>query len=121
MRDMISDPTMTALIGAAVMIVMLILLVVLRWEKPKPALVICGGCGNFGHARTVTPGSPVMSFVLFFAAIIPGIFYMLWRQTARHDECSVCSSRDIVPPDSPRGIELQERYHAPKVAQPFQG
>jgi hypothetical protein len=66
---------------------------------------LCKSCGTKGKAATVTPGSFLIEVVLWFAFIVPGILYSLYRVTKRHNACPVCKSRDIIPVDSPLAVK----------------
>lgn len=78
-----------------------------RYQKPDH---ICGGCGDLVRPRITQPGSALITILLLLAAVIPGVFYSLWRQSARKKVCPNCGSQDLVPSSSPRGRELAAKY-----------
>lgn len=90
----------------------------IRWtmaQKPeKEPLMICPNCGNFGHTEKVRPGSDLLELFLLLLLIVPGIFYLLWRNLNTRRECPVCHQAGMVPHDSPRGIKLQNELHTQK-------
>ncbi len=72
---------------------------------------ICKTCGHMGKPKTMTPGSFIIEIVLWLCFLVPGLFFSIWRLTARYSACAKCGSREIIPLDSPVGKELaaQER------------
>lgn len=61
----------------------------------------CKSCGTFGKTKRHMPGSILIEIVLWFAFLIPGIIYTLWRHNASKQVCRVCNSKDVIPKDSP--------------------
>jgi len=72
---------------------------------------ICATCGMIGPSKAYTPGSIWIEVLLWLCFFIPGLIYSIWRLTSRRRVCGSCSSSEVVPIASPRGRELQSRYH----------
>lgn len=67
---------------------------------------VCTNCGHAGETATKTPGSIWIELILWLCFIVPGVIYSLWRHSARHQVCSACGSRELVPASSPKGKAL---------------
>lgn len=70
---------------------------------------ICLSCGSIiKNTKTVTPGSFFIELILWCAFIVPGLCYSFWRLASKHAVCPQCSSKNIVPLNSPIGLKLQK-------------
>lgn len=67
------------------------------------APLICKQCGSTDEPETVTPGSLLIEIILWLLFLPAGIIYSLWRHCARHEACTVCGSRNLIPLASPIG------------------
>ena len=87
---------------------------------------ICSDCGSNGKPEKLIQGQFLMELLLWgsgilvilfskmlfgfwLIAMLPGVFYTIWRITTKYDGCKVCNSKNIVPLDSPKGKELSNR------------
>jgi len=73
---------------------------------------ICTVCGNIGNPKTMVKGSILTELFLWLFFILPGIFYSIWRLSTKSKVCSKCGSINLVPVESPVGIELVKKYHS---------
>jgi hypothetical protein len=66
---------------------------------------LCLQCGEIGRPRIATRGGGVMgcllTVVLLCLAVIPGILYLLWQHSTKHQVCAKCGALTLVPLDSP--------------------
>lgn len=62
---------------------------------------VCTNCGYVGSPKKYTKGSLVWEIILWLLAIIPGIFYSVWRISTRYEGCPVCGAPHMIPEDSP--------------------
>lgn len=70
----------------------------------QPVSVICPI--NLAPERIkVVPGSDAITLVLVLFFLIPGIIYMLWRNSSQKTVCRSCKSDAIIPASSPRAME----------------
>lgn len=67
---------------------------------------VCKACGNIGESNTTTSGNIVIEIILWLCLIIPGVIYSIWRMTSKHEACSKCGSKEVIPTDSPIGRKL---------------
>lgn len=78
----------------------------------------CLTCGTEGVPKDETPGSLTIELILWLCFVIPGLIYSIWRMTTRHAVCSACSSRNIIPTDTPAAIAhrkaLQQGQSGPR-------
>lgn len=77
--------------------------------------VICRNCGSVSKAKLVTVSNFFVEILLWCAGLFPGVIYTLWCRHTAYEACEKCSSRDIVPLDSPVGRSLAAQ-HAVDVA-----
>jgi hypothetical protein len=70
--------------------------------------IICLQCGSVSKraVRTIQ-GSFLLECFLWLLFILPGVIYSVWRLTTKAKVCPACSSREIVPLESPMGQKLQ--------------
>jgi hypothetical protein len=61
----------------------------------------CLDCGFVGRPEHFKPGSGSTEVVLWLLFLVPGVFYTLWRRSARYHGCARCTSKHIVPIESP--------------------
>jgi len=95
--------------GVCLLVIVAGAVALLRDRSPTFALVkICTHCGCEGLPRVVMPGSRLTEVILLFTFLVPGIFYGLWRDSARREVCPVCGSPGMVPLQSPRGRALRQ-------------
>jgi hypothetical protein len=69
-------------------------------------LVVCKACGHHGKSTSATKGSFWIEVILWLCFLIPGLIYSIWRLNTRHSVCPKCGSSDIIPSDSPIGLQL---------------
>lgn len=75
---------------------------------------ICTTCGSQGKPKKVIKGNLLIEIILWCFFLLPGLFYTLWRLSTREKVCSKCSSRNIVPIDSPIGKKLLTQFNGEK-------
>ena len=51
----------------------------------------CPKCGYYGLGRKVVPGSDSTERLLWYALILPGLAYRVWRSRQARVECIRCS------------------------------
>lgn len=71
------------------------------------ARLICRNCGTIGKPKMRTKGSFLIELVLWLCFIVPGVFYSLWRLTTKEKVCPSCGATNMVPLNSPVGLELR--------------
>ena len=67
-----------------------------RMRRP----VYCPACGHQGTPRSTCEGSQRLEMLLWFALILPGLTYSIWRFSTRSVVCAQCGSERILPPES---------------------
>ena len=72
---------------------------------------ICSNCGHLGDEKQVTKGSLSIEIFLWLCFLIPGLIYSIWRLSSRYSACGRCHAPNLVPVDSPRGLQLANQYH----------
>lgn len=72
---------------------------------------ICSNCGHLGHEKQITKGSFGIELILWLCFLIPGLIYSLWRLSSRHSACAHCQAPNLVPVNSPRGMQLATQFH----------
>jgi hypothetical protein len=73
--------------------------------------LICTTCGTQTRSpKSHTKGSILIEIVLWFALIVPGLIYSLWRLTTRQRVCPACGSAALIPLDTPAGQKLLQQY-----------
>lgn len=80
--------------------------------------MICRQCGTLAIPKKLTKGSIAIEIVLWLCMIFPGLIYSLWRLSSRYPACSVCRSPDLVPPETPIGQQLREKFDVQRVVLP---
>jgi hypothetical protein len=73
---------------------------------PRGAMY-CTQCGTIDKPKIETKGSLALEIILWLLMILPGVLYTVWRLTTRGPVCKACSSKDLIPPDSPRAKQLR--------------
>lgn len=74
---------------------------IFRAGTPKKQPMYCTACGHEGETATHTKGGMLIELVLWLCFAVPGLVYSLWRINSRHQACSACGSRALVPTTSP--------------------
>jgi hypothetical protein len=123
------SPNLALLIVAGALVFALMV----RQQANRPELY-CPHCRTVGLPRLARKGSAAMQFallvvfglvaivafafvpllffflipVLLVAFAAPSILYLVWRQTGRNEICPSCGQPGMIPPDSPRAIELRK-------------
>ncbi|MFH1491137.1 MAG: hypothetical protein ABII06_19695 [Pseudomonadota bacterium] len=69
-------------------------------EKRMKAL-FCPRCGFKGKIRTEPRGYFIIEAALWLFFILPGLIYSIWRQGDGVARCPACSSKEMIPADSP--------------------
>jgi DNA-directed RNA polymerase subunit RPC12/RpoP len=69
---------------------------------------ICPDCGHIGPGGIFLRGSGTVERLLWYALLIPGPFYSLWRRTSRQIECANCRGKHLVSLDSKLGATMLE-------------
>lgn len=75
--------------------------------------MICTNCYYQGKGKGVTKGSlgvEVLLWLFLFWTIIIPLFYSIWRASSQQKVCPKCGQSTLVPENSPRGIELVQKY-----------
>lgn len=72
---------------------------------------ICRECGYIGRKKSIKQGSILIELILILTAIIPGVFYQLWRNSSKKDVCPQCNSQNMVPINSPGGKKVMEEFN----------
>jgi hypothetical protein len=82
----------------------LLLYIIFKPAPKRPPQWVCTICHSaFARPKATTPGSMSLEIVLWLCFLLPGLFYSIWRMTARHKACPECGSKEFVPIKSPRG------------------
>ncbi|MDI6844923.1 MAG: hypothetical protein QME28_02175 [Candidatus Saccharicenans sp.] len=61
----------------------------------------CTNCGFVGRPKKYTRGSLVREIILWLLAVVPGIFYSVWRISTRYEGCPECGAPLMIPENSP--------------------
>ena len=69
----------------------------------------CLACEAIGESQVYIPGSWVLEALLWMCFLVPGLIYSLCRSSSRKHVCCSCQSQNIVPVNSPRGLEILQR------------
>lgn len=72
----------------------------------------CKACGYEGPTETHTPGSTWITLLLLLFYVVPGVIYYFWRRSKRHEVCTQCGSRDLVPSDSPMATMMRKQLES---------
>ena len=75
--------------------------------------VYCGNCGSTTHPKIA--GSIIITLILLFCAIVPGLIYQIWR--GKNKRCRKCGSPSIMPLNSPAAQRAIQPQQAP-IPQP---
>ena len=84
----------------------LILGVIYIYYNASKSMQVCKDCGFCGSVIKTTQGSILIEIILWCCFIIPGTIYTIWRFSSRIYQCPSCSSRNIIPANSPIGARL---------------
>ena len=68
--------------------------------------LICTTCLSQSGTKRHMKGSLLIELFLWLCFLVPGILYSVWRHTTVAQVCKACNSIELVPIDTPRGIEL---------------
>lgn len=79
--------------------------------RPTGEKKICSACGTLAAPSVKTRGSFGIELVLWLFFLIPGLVYSLWRLSSRREVCQACGSESILPPDTPMGKILAEKFN----------
>lgn len=89
----------------------------------------CTSCGSLTYPKNKNKGSIgieagllIISFLSALLNIIVGLFlfagfviYCIWRLASKHQVCSNCESKDVIPANSPMAQamvkEIYNKYH----------
>jgi len=64
-------------------------------KEHAPNLIHCSQCGTEAEPIVVRKGNMRTQIILWFAFILPGFLYSLWRESSKRNLCSVCGSTDV--------------------------
>lgn len=70
--------------------------------------MFCPHCGTTAVPRRMTKGSFAIEVALWLFFLVPGLIYSIWRLTSRYDGCRSCGQAGLIPPYSPRAVELRQ-------------
>ncbi len=80
-------------------------------SRPSEEPLICTTCGaQTDMPKSTTRGSLVIQIILWFALVIPGLLYALWRQSTRRKVCPTCGSATLIVANTPEGRKLAARF-----------
>jgi len=74
---------------------------------------LCKSCGSSVRPKTFTPGSFFIEVILWFAFIIPGLIYSIWRLVSRYKICPVCKSNSVIPLNTPQAQSILKKKSKP--------
>ena len=63
--------------------------------------LFCRSCGTVAPANEKLRGHWVVSFILYWLLIIPGIAYSIWRRQNTAKQCPKCGNPGMIPVDTP--------------------
>lgn len=72
-------------------------------------LYVCLDCKSIGTPYEGPKVSQSTELLLWTLLIVPGALYRVWRLIKKWKSCPVCSSREVVPMNSSRGIRFLNR------------
>ena len=78
-------------------------------NKERNKLFFCLSCHHAGSAKTENKGHILIEIILWFAFLVPGLLYSIWRRTNQKEQCKSCNSMEVIPSNSPRAIEALKR------------
>ncbi len=70
----------------------------------KNQSVVCLHCGHEGVAKIDCKGSALLEAVLWFALILPGLLFSIWRFTTRERVCDACGQTRLVVSGTPAAL-----------------
>ncbi|MCE5185066.1 MAG: YqaE/Pmp3 family membrane protein [Planctomycetaceae bacterium] len=70
-----------------------------------------------GKPKKVTRGSFFIEILLWLFFLLPGLIYSIWRLSSRSVVCRSCGSPNLVPLDSPVGMQLVKQHYNPSDEQ----
>ena len=76
------------------------------------AVMFCKNCGHTGKTVSNTPGNIAIEIVLWLCFIVPGLVYSIWRISNKKATCGKCSSKELVPTDSPVALANKKQLNA---------
>lgn len=79
----------------------------------REARYICKSCGTLQGIQSSIPGHLLIEIILWCCGLVPGLIYTVWRRSSKYAKCSVCSSKEIVPLNSPMGRKLESEISLP--------
>ena len=77
----------------------------------------CLDCGFVGNPEEYRPGATIIELGLWLLFLVPGLIYSIWRLSARYHGCAKCTSKRVVPIDSPIAQAAIERLSPMASAQ----
>ena len=77
--------------------------------------VVCKECAFTGRIRKKNKENALITILLLLLGIIPGIIYIIWCQSNKSFECPLCSSKNVIPTDSPLGKQLVQKPQIPEI------
>ena len=76
--------------------------------RGKRGEVVCLNCHRVGRPGQEVKGSFAVELALWLLFCAPGLIYTIWRLTGKKPCCRHCRSVNVIPSDSPRGLEMLE-------------
>jgi hypothetical protein len=73
--------------------------------------MICKQCGTAHDGSVNLPGHGWIEFLLWFAYLVPGAIYSIWRRSKRQPTCRACGSREMVAVHTPVGAKLVREHY----------
>lgn len=70
----------------------------------KNQSVVCLHCGHEGVAKISSKGSALLEALLWFALILPGLLFSVWRFTTRERVCASCGQPRLVVSGTPAAL-----------------
>lgn len=75
--------------------------------------MICTNC--YYHGKPGMKGSLLVALFLLLLGILPGILYIIVMSINASNFCPKCKKNDMIPENSPRGLELLEKIKVNKI------
>ena len=98
---------MEYVISAVLTTLFLAVLVLLIAKMVKTKRMLCVTCRAVSNVRPKPQGSAAVELLLYFLFILPGVIYTFWRASNQSCTCPQCGSREMIPTNTLRAIELQ--------------